>query len=88
MVKGVSRRVVVIRSPDLKLFDEAIFIVREDVSKIGGVSQEDILKEAQDVAGKYVRRRPRGRLSRISPPLWAAIGAGITGLAWALSYLF
>ena len=29
MVKGIARRVVVVKSPDPKVFDEAIFLVRE-----------------------------------------------------------
>ena len=42
MVKGVSKRVIVIKSPDRRIFDEAIFIVREDItSKVTG---DDILK--------------------------------------------
>ena len=30
MVKGISRQVIVVRSPDPKLFEQAIFILRED----------------------------------------------------------
>ena len=30
MVKGVTRQVVVVRSPDPELFEQAIFIVRGD----------------------------------------------------------
>ena len=30
MIKGVSRRVVVVKSPDPRIFEQAIFIVRED----------------------------------------------------------
>ena len=30
MVKGISRQVIVVRSPDQKLFEQAIFILREE----------------------------------------------------------
>ena len=30
MVKGISRQVIVVHSPDPKLFEQAIFILKED----------------------------------------------------------
>lgn len=30
MVKGITRQVILVKSPDPKLFDEAIFIVKEE----------------------------------------------------------
>ena len=33
MVKGISRQVIVVQSPDPKLFDQAIFILRDDVGR-------------------------------------------------------
>ena len=83
MVKGVSKRVIVIKSPDRRIFDEAIFIVREDVTaKFTG---DDILKEAQTVAGNYVKTHiKKSFLSRLSPPLAALCGAGMTASIWAL----
>ena len=33
VVKGVAKRVIVVKSPDPKVFEEAIFIVREDYMK-------------------------------------------------------
>ena len=35
MVKGISRRVILVKSPDPRLFEEAIFIVREDALNRG-----------------------------------------------------
>ena len=32
MVKGITRQVILVKSPDPKLFEEAIFIVKEAVS--------------------------------------------------------
>ena len=42
MVKGVSRRVIIVKAPDPRLFEQAIFIVREDAAT-QGVSAEQVL---------------------------------------------
>ena len=38
VIKGVAKRVIVVKSPDPKVFEEAIFIVREDYMKTAGVT--------------------------------------------------
>ena len=50
-VKGVARRVVIVRSPAESVFEEAIFIVREEAERSGGVSREEVLSEARRAAG-------------------------------------
>ncbi len=87
MVKGVSRRVIVVKTPDPKLFDEAIFIVKEDILKTGGVTQEDILKEAQYTADSYIRANGGKRFKSPPPPVWTAIGAAAVGIAWMVTAL-
>jgi len=89
MVKGVTRRVIVIKSPDRRLFDEAIFIVREDVLNETGVTPGDIIKEAQDVADNYIRNnlRPK-RIKKLPSTVFVIAGAMFTGLVWFLSWLF
>jgi hypothetical protein len=88
MVKGVSRRVIVIKSPNLHLFDEAIFIVKEDALREGGVTGTEIIKQAQEVADNYVRQHLKKRLmSRIPAPAFAAFGAAFTALIWLLTQL-
>ena len=54
MVKGISRQVIVVRSPDPKLFEQAIFILREDALGKDGMSDRAILRQAQQAAGSYV----------------------------------
>ena len=56
MVKGISRRVILVKSPDPRLFEEAIFIVREEALSGGGVNADQVLQEAQKVARGYTRR--------------------------------
>ena len=46
MVKGVSRRVVVVESPDARLFEQAIFIVRNDAVH-EGVTSRALIEEAR-----------------------------------------
>ncbi len=54
-LKGVARRVVIVRPPDQRMFEEAIFIVREDYANSGGVSREEVLRQARRAAGEYLR---------------------------------
>ena len=87
MVKGITRRVVVIKSPDLHVFDEAIFIVKEDALH-RGVTNEEILREAQDTAENYIKNcRGKSRLSSLPPPFFAIVGAAGTALLWLLSHI-
>ena len=82
MVKGVSRQVIVVHSPGEELFDQAIFILKED--KLGeGVTDEQLLKEAKQVfreGDKKEKLWDRG-------PLWACGGALFTGLLWLATAL-
>ncbi len=54
MVKGISKRVIVVKAPISSIFDEAIFILRED-SPSSDMDAEKILKEACAAADEYVR---------------------------------
>lgn len=56
MVKGVQKRVVVVRCPDTKYFDQAIFMVRDDSLTEEGRSPEQVLEEACRVADSYIRQ--------------------------------
>ena len=85
MVRGTNRRVVVVKSPDPQIFEEAIFIVREDLFHRGN-SAEKVMGEARRAAGAYLR----GATGLRRPPLWrripaglfAGIGAAAAGIAW------
>ena len=89
MVKGVTRRVIVVKTPDRKLFEQAIFIVKEEAFSHKGVTAEQVLSEAQRVADGYVRRNSRwGKaVGRISAPWYAAAGALAASGIWALILL-
>ena len=81
MVKGVSRRVIVVDAPDQRYFDRAIFILRSDAPADGNYG--GVVSEACRIASRYARRQ-RGGFSPPAP-LWALPGAGIVALAWFLS---
>lgn len=55
MVKGISRRVVVIDSPDQRYFEQAIFLVRNDAAG-QGVTAQELVEEARP-GGPQLRLR-------------------------------
>lgn len=80
MVKGITRQVIVVQSPDQKLFEQAIFIVKENAAD---VTDEMLLREAQ----KAIRNPARQRKWHHFGPAWACGGAAVTGLVWLLTVL-
>ena len=86
MVKGISRRVIVVDSPDPQIFEQAIFILRTDG---GGVSSQQLVDQAVRIAKNYARCQGGSRRRFRWPGwLWAAIGAAAIGLTWLLCTLF
>ena len=85
MVKGVSRQVIVVHSPDPKLFEQAIFILKDGAVGQAGITDEMLLKEAKRIVssrGFTPCRRPFG-----TALLWTACGAFLTGMAWILTLI-
>ena len=80
MVKGISRQVIVVDAPEPKMFEQAIFILRDGAPM---VTDEALLKEAD----RLVRSAGTQSKRIIAAPLWAFAGALLTGLVWALSLL-
>ena len=90
MVKGISRRVIVVRPPDTELFEQAIFILRDKVAEEGGVTGEQILQQAQRAADSYLRNRTHGGRGKgicAKPALYAFIGALSVSVLWAVAVL-
>ena len=54
MVKGLSKKVIIVKSPDPKIFEQAIFIVRDDYLSSQGITQKELLKQARRAANGYV----------------------------------
>lgn len=88
MVKGVSKQVIVVRQPEAKLFEQAIFLLRDDAA---AVTDEELLRQANEAADDCLRRHAgsekKPRRFRWSAVAFTLLGAASTGLAWLLSVL-
>ncbi|MBQ7769126.1 MAG: translation initiation factor 2 [Oscillospiraceae bacterium] len=86
MVKGISRQVIVVHSPDQKLFDQAIFILKDEAVGKEGVTDEMLLKAANKLltSASPDRKVPLTSYGAV----WACAGALVTGLAWFLTVMF
>lgn len=81
MVKGISRQVIVVKGTDPKIFEQAIFIVREDAKE---VTDAQLLKEAK----RAVRGSGQSKKwHKWRAPLWVGAGAGAMGLLWGMCSL-
>lgn len=76
MVKGISRQVILVHSPETQLFEQAIFILKDNPK---GVTDEMLLKEAKKIISSPAKKKP------YSGPAWACAGAALTGIIWLLS---
>ena len=89
MVKGTSRRVIVVDSPDPKLFEQAIFIVKNDAFSREGVTSQQVLGEACRIAQGYAARQnqtaPLWR--RLPWWTWLAVGGAVAAAAVILAVL-
>ena len=90
MANGISRRVVVVDSPDPQIFEQAIFIIRNDAAAgPGGAASQQVVDQAVRIARNYAHTHsppPRGR--RGAPPwLWSLAGAAAIGLVWLAVFL-
>ena len=84
MVKGINRQVIVVNAPDPKLFEQAIFLLREDAFSASGTTPEQVIRQARQAADGYLRKntltaRTGGRLGAV---LWGLTGAGAASLVW------
>ena len=86
MIKGCSRRVIVIKHPESELFEEAYFILKRNPSPQPAVSESEMAAEAnrivQDVYGfsPICRRRGNGIAAKIPAfVLGAAASSALIG---------
>lgn len=83
MVKGVSKQVIVVHSQDKQLFDQAIFILSDEVVHNKAVTDEMLLREAKHLLSRPEKQE--GNKSRLLPIAYAILGASLTGGIWALT---
>lgn len=66
-LRGIARRVIVVPSPDPKIFEQAVFIVSDEYLRTPGRSQTELLRRAREAAGGYAAEHlPRSRV-RLRP---------------------
>jgi len=82
MVKGISRQVIVVESPDRKLFEQAIFILNNDAVGAEGITDELLLKEAKQIIGGRAGKTKKNSMACL---FWSVLGAAFTGIIWILS---
>lgn len=86
MVKGVARRVIMVKSPEPKLFEQAMFLVREEAFREG--PPDKVLREAELIA----RHCLQGNRASSSRGDWLPLllsflcGGGISTILW-LSFI-
>ena len=95
MLRGARKNMIVVRTRDSRVFEEAYFVMRRDSGQ-AAVDEADMLWEANRIlesTAPHGDREPRGRsdtgengfLRRL---LWFGLGlcsgGGITGLLWLL----
>lgn len=88
MIKGISRRVIVVKSPDRRFFEEAIFIVKEGLLGEGGVTAEQVVEEARRVADGFVKKHHSRWWHRIPALGYMAIGALLATAVWSIGLLW
>ena len=76
MVKGISRQVILVQSPDTELFEQAIFILKNNADSI---SDEQLLNEAKRIINSPKKNR------KLSGTAWACGGAIVTGIIWLIT---
>ena len=86
MVKGISRQVIVVRSPDQKLFEQAIFILKDEAVGAEGITNDALLKSAKKIL--HSNEKCKNHKKRLYGPIWAIVGALLTGIVgWIMQLI-
>lgn len=85
MIRGISRRIILVDSPDPKLFENAIFILRNEAFDKGNAA-EDVLRQAQNIADEYMKLNIEKKHRAIPPVAYALIGALCAGAVMVALY--
>ena len=95
MLRGAQKKMIVMRTHNSRLFEEAYFVMRQSADTPEGERGErDILTEANRILEgslsgygreRRARERLRGRLARAAWFFGGALcGGGIVGILWAV----
>ena len=81
MVKGVSKQVIVVQSPDRKLYDQAIFILSDQAIHSRQVTESMVLQEANRLLKSPRQYRTGSAWNKL---IWCGVGAAVVGALWIL----
>ena len=84
MVKGISKQVIVVHSPEEKLFEQAIFILNEKAIGCEGVTEASLLRQANKLLGTH---KVEGNVRFRTRLFWALTGAIGVGVVWILTLI-
>ncbi|MFI3251227.1 MAG: translation initiation factor 2 [Eubacteriales bacterium] len=88
MVKGSTRQIILVKSPHKELFEEAIFVVREEAAARSGMTSEALVAKAQKLANDYLHRDDFFySTAGVHGGVWALLGASVASIVWGLVYL-
>ena len=88
MIKGISRQVIVVQSTAKKLFEQAIFIVRDDYLMNRSIDQKELMRQANEAASGYViGTYHKQKNTFIKPLICGCLGLLIIGIIVAAKLL-
>lgn len=80
MVKGISKRVIMVKTPVNSMFEQAIFILKEPSFSGASVNSSDIIAEARAVADDYVRTHCKKRRKHPKRNIFIAASSSVITL--------
>lgn len=82
MVKGISKQVIVVNSPDHKMFDQAIFILSDTAIRGEGITDAMLMQEAKNL----IHKRESNRVFLGTKNIFLVLcGALLTGFVWFMT---
>ena len=95
MIRGAKKNMIVVRTRDSRMFEEAYFVMRRD-SSLSRIEESDMLWEANRILESAVPRAEQATCSPVTAErgrrrreaIWFLLGlvsgSGIMGLLWLL----
>ena len=89
MIKGAQKKIVVVRTADSRVFEEALFVLRKDSS----AEERDMVAEANKIIGEYESGNRASSVERLRRTLFSvccflcggALGGGLVAVAVVLA---
>lgn len=76
LIKGIQKHVVVVKTPEPEIFEEAIFVVKESYIKNAHGSQIEVMRQAELTAERFLaenlpqkRKERRSKKQKVSADL-------------------